>query len=123
MKVGRAIKAKGMEFQRRVQRELEVATGIHLYKSSASCGGVDIYDPNGVFPFAVECKKMERPNIPEAFRQAERNAEELTKTNSKYTHKIGQKPYKPMVIYSRSREKPKVVLNLEDLLGLMKLEI
>ena len=56
------------------------------------------------FPFAVECKNLQRVAIYKYFKQAKDNAEELT----------------PLLILKQNRSQPLAVLSLEDFFTLLE---
>ena len=57
-----------------------------------------------VFPYAVECKNVEKINIWSALTQAEKNATDTQK---------------PLLIFKKNRTKPYVALSLEDFMKLI----
>lgn len=58
------------------------------------------------YPWAIECKNQEKINIWDAIKQADGHA--------KVEH------LKPMVVFKRNREKPKVVIDWEDWIEFQK---
>jgi hypothetical protein len=59
-----------------------------------------------IYPYSIECKNQEKINIWESYEQA--------KTHSQ------DKPYIPLLVYSRNRSETMVTLSLEDFMKLTR---
>jgi hypothetical protein len=108
----RTRKAKGRGFQDFVHAEILTAfpelTEHDVKKSIMGECGIDIKlstHARKIFPYAVECKNMEKINIWATIKQCEENAikEHLT----------------PLIVFKRNRAEPHVVLKWEDFLKLV----
>jgi len=73
-------KGKGRDFQKDIRADLIKALGIDpgdILSTAMGQGGCDLYLSPAArekFPFGVECKRQERLEIPEWWRQCTRNA-------------------------------------------------
>ena len=106
-------KAKGRRLQQAVRQDLIEHLGIDpgdLLSTGMGQAGIDIYlspAARSVFPFAVECKNVERLALWDAWQQCRSNAaaEGLT----------------PLLLIKRNRSEPLAVLRWEDLLTVLEL--
>ena len=108
-------KAKGRKLQQEVAKLIQEAfnlSELDVRSTSMGAGGVDIQLSSAaieVFPYAVECKCVEKVNLWEAWEQA--NAHAVAES-----HKTG-KDIKPVVVIKKSHKKPIVILALEDFIN------
>lgn len=97
-------KAKGG----RGERELAAALreyGYDAHRGQQFAGGVDSPDVYGLPGIHIECKRVERLNVSEAYRQAERDAEGKAI---------------PAVFHRKNREKWMVTMSLDDFMEIYK---
>ena len=107
-----AIRAKGHAFERELASHINAATGLSATRTCLTQSQFNLSQGNcdliGTPNLAIEAKRVERLNFPEAFRQAQTNAE---------PHEI------PVVINRRSRQATGdsyCLLKLDDFLTLYK---
>lgn len=103
-------KAKGRRFQQWICELIRSSFGLEeddVQSRSMGAGGEDIMlspKARSLFPFSVEAKNQEKLNVWEAFKQAQSNS----------------KDYIPILFIKRNRETPKVVLEAETFIKLLK---
>lgn len=97
-------KAKGGRGERELAHVLQ-GYGYDAKRMQQFAGGVDSPDVSGLPGIHIECKRVERLNIMEAYRQSERDAD-------------GQKI--PTVFHRRNRDKWMVTLSLDDFMEIYK---
>ena len=103
-------KAKGRNFQNKVRKMIMDHLDIneHDIKTAVMCeSGMDIKLSSAgreKFPYAVECKKVEKINIWKCFEQSCENSEDLT----------------PLLIFSKNNSKVLVCFEFKDLLDLLR---
>lgn len=105
----KSAKSKGYQFQRDIVKDIQDAFGLtddDIRPVPNSQTGMDIQllsnRSRELFPFSVECKRVEKLNIEEAFNQAV--------TNSVLT---------PLLIYKKNHKTTKVVLEWDTFLHLL----
>jgi hypothetical protein len=104
-------KAKGRRLQQTV-RDLILETWNVLEEddvrsTSMGAGGMDVQLSPAAqkkFPFAVECKNVEKLNVYNAYEQATANCGKL----------------EPLLVMKKNRKKPLVVMDLESFMELVK---
>ena len=103
-------KAKGRRFQQEVAKLIRDIFDLpeeDVVSRSMGASGSDIMLSQAAidkFPFAVECKNVERLNVWQAFNQAEENSDERLA---------------PMLVIARNRSRPLAVMDLQELLCLI----
>ena len=97
-------KAKGGRGERELARVLQ-GYGYDAHRGMQFQGGPDSPDVTGLPGVHIECKRVERLNIMEAYQQAERDAQGL---------RI------PAVFHRRNRGKWMVTLSLDDFMEIYK---
>lgn len=97
-------KAKGGRGERELAHELQ-GYGYDAHRGQQFSGGFDSPDVYGLPGIHIECKRVERLNIWEAYRQAERDAEGKAI---------------PAVFHRRNREKWMVTMSLDDFMEIYK---
>lgn len=108
----RSAKNKGREFQNEVVDLIKTGMALSdddIRSTPASVNGVDIiFSTTGqeVFPYSVECKRVEKLSIWDALEQAVRNAVENTV---------------PILVFRRNRGKTYVTLEFDVFLRLAKI--
>ena len=102
-------KAKGRNFQNKVREMIMEKLGINEHDIKTAVmgeSGMDIILSKAgrdAFPYAVECKKVEKINVWKCYDQACENSEDLT----------------PLLIFSKNRSKVMVCFEFTDLLDLI----
>ena len=102
-------KAKGRNFQNKVREMImeELNIDEHDIKTAVMGeSGMDIKLSKAgreTFPYAVECKKVERINIWDCYKQAEENSEDLT----------------PILVFGKNHSKVMICLEFKDFLYLV----
>jgi hypothetical protein len=105
-------KNKGRAAQKQVRQHLIEVLGIDpldIESRSMGASGADLILSKAArekFPYAVEVKNQERLNIWDAWKQSETNGQKEGLT--------------PLLVIRRNRQKPLVVLDLEDFLCVLK---
>ena len=112
----KSLKAKGRRLQNKIRELLINELDIPAHDIDVAImgeGGVDVKIHSSSlhkFPYAIECKNVERINIWKAWEQAE--AHVLKGDSSAQSH--------PLLIFSKNRHTPLAVLDVEHLIGLYK---
>ena len=102
-------KAKGRNFQNKVREMIMDKLGINEHDIKTAVmgeSGMDIILSKAgrdTFPYAVECKKVERINIWQCYEQACENSDDLT----------------PLLVFSKNHSKVMVCFEFKDLLDLI----
>lgn len=97
-------KRKGSEGERQLAAELR-RYGYDAHRGQQFSGGIDSPDVYGLPGIHIECKRVERLNIMEAYKQAERDSEGKAI---------------PAVFHRRNREKWMVTVSLDDFMEIYK---
>ena len=104
-------KAKGRRFQQEVASLIQDVFDLpeeDVVSRSMGASGTDImlsHNAISKFPFAVECKNVERLNIWQAFNQAEENSSDRLA---------------PLLVIARNRSRPLAVMDLQEFLLLVE---
>jgi hypothetical protein len=104
-------KAKGAKFQREIREQIQQVIGVEkddVLSRSMGANGTDIMLSSAawkLFPYAVECKRVERLNLNSAWDQAEANSG----------------PYNTLVFSKRSRRQALVTMTAEHFFSLYKI--
>ena len=102
-------KAKGRNFQNKAREMIMEKLGINEHDIKTAVmgeSGMDIIlskEGRDTFPYAVECKKVEKINIWKCFEQACENSDDLT----------------PLLVFSKNRSKVLVCFEFKHLLDLV----
>ena len=102
-------KAKGRNFQNKVREMIMEKLGINEHDIKTAVmgeSGMDIILSKAgreTFPYAVECKKVERINIWQCYEQSCENSDDLT----------------PLLVFSKNHSKVMVCFEFKDLLDLI----
>jgi len=105
-------KAKGRRFQQEIRSDLIKHLGINegdILSTAMGQSGCDLYlspAARTVFPYAVECKNVERLNVWEAWQQCHLNAGKVGMT--------------PLLLITKNRSERLAVLRWDDLLGMQR---
>tara|TARA_X000000950_G_scaffold289192_1_gene410631 strand:+ start:4093 stop:4464 length:372 start_codon:yes stop_codon:yes gene_type:complete len=103
-------KAKGRNFQNKVREMIMEKLGINEHDIKTAVmgeSGMDIIlsqEGRNAFPYAVECKKVERMNVWKCYDQACENSNDLT----------------PLLVFSKNHSKVMVCFEFEDFLDLVE---
>lgn len=105
----RSAKNKGLRLQKFVRslllKHFQMLSEEDIRSAMASQKGEDLIlskKAKKIFPFAIECKNVERLNVWQAWDQAQRHASKLS--------------LEPLLVISKNRKKPLVVIDLDRFL-------